>query len=133
MAGTHVDQAVLGSCTNGRLEDLVAAEEILRGKEVAKGTRMIVVPASREVYLEAIESGVAASLLRSKTIIVNPGCGPCLGGHQGLLAAGEVCISSTNRNYRGRMGSPEAKIYLGSPCTVAASALRGEITDPREV
>jgi len=133
VAGAHVDQAVLGSCTNGRLEDLAAAEEILRGKEVAKGTRMIVVPASREVYLEAMESGVAASLLRSKAIIVNPGCGPCLGGHQGVLAAGEVCISSTNRNYRGRMGSPEAKIYLGSPYTVAASALRGEITDPREV
>jgi len=133
LKGTHVDQAVLGSCTNGRLEDLAAAEEILRGKEVAKGTRLIVVPASREVYLDAVESGIAASLLRSKAIIVNPGCGPCLGGHQGLLAPGEVCISSTNRNFRGRMGSPEADIYLASPYTVAASALRGEITDPREV
>ena len=131
--GTRIDQAVVGSCTNGRLEDLAAAEEILRGKKVAEGTRLIVVPASRDVYLQAIESGIASSLLRSGAIIVNPGCGPCLGGHQGLLASGEVCISTTNRNFRGRMGSPQAEIYLASPYTVAASALRGEITDPREV
>jgi homoaconitate hydratase family protein len=131
--GTRIDQAVVGSCTNGRLEDLAAAEEILKGKNVAKGTRLIVVPASREVYLQAIEVGIASSLIRSGAIIVNPGCGPCLGGHQGLLASGEVCISTTNRNFRGRMGSPKAEIYLASPYTVAASALKGEITDPREV
>lgn len=131
--GVPVDQAVLGSCTNGRLEDLAAAEEILRGRKVAEGTRLIVVPASREIYIRSIECGIATSLLRSGAIIVNPGCGPCLGGHQGLLASGEVCISTTNRNFRGRMGSPDAEIYLASPYTVAASALKGVIADPRGV
>ncbi|NYT14498.1 MAG: 3-isopropylmalate dehydratase large subunit [Methanomassiliicoccales archaeon] len=131
--GKRIDQAVVGSCTNGRLEDFAAAEKILRGKKVAKGTRLIAVPASRDVYLQAIESGIATSLIRSGAIIVNPGCGPCLGGHQGLLASGEVCISTTNRNFRGRMGSANAEIYLASPYTVAASALKGQITDPREV
>ncbi|NYT12557.1 MAG: 3-isopropylmalate dehydratase large subunit [Methanomassiliicoccales archaeon] len=131
--GKRIDQAVVGSCTNGRLEDFAAAEKILRGKKVAKGTRLIAVPASRDVYLQAIESGIAISLIRSGAIIVNPGCGPCLGGHQGLLASGEVCISTTNRNFRGRMGSANAEIYLASPYTVAASALKGQITDPREV
>jgi len=131
--GLPVDQAVIGSCTNGRLEDLAAAEEILRGKRIAPGTRLIVVPASTEVYLDAVENGIITSLVRSGAVITNPGCGPCLGGHQGLLAAGERCISTTNRNFRGRMGSPEAEIYLASPYTVAASALNGEITDPRRI
>ena len=129
--GTKIDQAVLGSCTNGRLEDLAAAEALLRGKRVSKDVRFIVVPASREVYIEASENGILASLARSGAVITNPGCGPCLGGHQGLLAAGERCISTTNRNFRGRMGSPDAEVYLASPETVAASALKGEITDPR--
>ncbi|MFP4196389.1 MAG: 3-isopropylmalate dehydratase large subunit [Methanomassiliicoccales archaeon] len=131
--GVPVDQAVLGSCTNGRLEDLEAAEEILRGREVNPSVRLIVVPASTEVYLEAIGKGIISSLVRSGAVVVNPGCGPCLGGHQGLLAPGERCISSTNRNFKGRMGSPQAEIYLASPHTVAASALKGEITDPRRV
>lgn len=131
--GIHVDQAVIGSCTNGRLEDLIAAEKILRDRKIAAGTRLIVVPASMEVYLEAVEKGIVSSLVRAGAVIVNPGCGPCLGGHQGLLAAGEVCISTTNRNFKGRMGSPDAEIYLASPYTVAASALKGEITDPRRV
>jgi 3-isopropylmalate/(R)-2-methylmalate dehydratase large subunit len=129
--GTKIDQAVVGSCTNGRLEDLAAAEATLRGRKVHREVRLIVVPASREIYIEAAEKGLLASLATSGAVIVNPGCGPCLGGHQGILAAGERCISTTNRNFRGRMGSPDAEVYLASPETVAASALRGCIADPR--
>ncbi len=131
--GTRIDQAVLGSCTNGRLEDLEAAEALLRGRKVHRDVRFIVVPASREIYIEASKRGLLASLATSGAVIVNPGCGPCLGGHQGLLAAGERCISTTNRNFRGRMGSPSAEVYLASPDTVAASAIKGEIADPRRV
>ncbi|MBM4237174.1 MAG: 3-isopropylmalate dehydratase large subunit, partial [Euryarchaeota archaeon] len=133
VAGIEIDQALLGSCTNGRLEDLQAAEAMLRGRRVADRTRLIVVPASREVYLDAAEAGTLASLVRSGAIVLNPGCGPCLGAHQGILATGERCISTTNRNFRGRMGSPDSEVYLASPETVAASALKGEIADPREV
>ncbi|MDH7508203.1 MAG: 3-isopropylmalate dehydratase large subunit [Methanomassiliicoccales archaeon] len=133
VAGTPIDQALLGSCTNGRLEDLMAATKILNGRKVSESVRFIVAPASREVYLSAAESGILASLVKSGAIVLNPGCGPCLGAHQGVLAAGERCISTTNRNFRGRMGSPDAEIYLASPETVAASALKGEITDPRTV
>jgi 3-isopropylmalate/(R)-2-methylmalate dehydratase large subunit len=129
--GMKIDQAVLGSCTNGRLEDLLAAEAILRGKKVSRDVRLIVVPASREIYIDASHKGILASLASSGAIILNPGCGPCLGGHQGLLASGERCISTTNRNFRGRMGSPEAEVFLASPETVAMSAVKGEITDPR--
>jgi 3-isopropylmalate/(R)-2-methylmalate dehydratase large subunit len=133
VAGTPIDQAFIGSCTNGRLEDLVEAERILRGKKAADSVRLLVAPASREVYLAALESGIITSLVKAGAIILNPGCGPCLGAHQGLLAAGERCIATTNRNFKGRMGSPEAEIYLASPATVAASALAGAIADPREV
>lgn len=129
--GTKIDQAVLGSCTNGRLEDLAAAEAVLRGKKVSRDVRLIVVPASREVYIEASKKGILSSLATAGAIILNPGCGPCLGAHQGLLASGERCISTTNRNFRGRMGSPDAEVYLASPETVAISALKGEIADPR--
>jgi 3-isopropylmalate/(R)-2-methylmalate dehydratase large subunit len=133
VAGLHIDQAVLGSCTNGRLEDLAAAADIISNKQISKDVRMIVIPASREVYINAIKLGYIQTFLKAGAIVINPGCGPCLGAHQGILAAGERVISSTNRNFRGRMGSPEAEVYLGSPVTVAASALKGEITDPREV
>lgn len=133
MSGIPVDQAVIGSCTNGRAEDLLAAERILHGRRIPDSVRLIVVPASREVYLWAADSGVLASLVRSGAIVTNPGCGPCLGAHQGLLAPGERCIATTNRNFRGRMGSPESEVYLASPATVAASALKGQIADPREV
>lgn len=131
--GKSIDQAFIGSCTNGRLEDLQIARDVLRGMRVADSVRFIVAPASRKIYMEAVETGVLVDLVRSGGIVLNPGCGPCLGAHQGLLAAGERCISTTNRNFRGRMGSPEAEIYLASPATVAASALKGQIADPREV
>ncbi|MCD6469106.1 MAG: 3-isopropylmalate dehydratase large subunit [Thermoplasmata archaeon] len=131
--GLHIDQAVLGSCTNGRVEDLAVAAGILKGKKVAEHVRMIVVPASREVYMDAVKKGYIQVFLEAGATIVNPGCGPCLGAHQGVLAAGERAITSTNRNFKGRMGSTEAEVYLASPATVAVSALKGEIADPREV
>ncbi len=131
--GKPVHQAVLGSCTNGRLEDLKAAAEILKGKRVAPFTRLLVYPASRDVYLQAMEQGVLKDLAEAGGILCNPSCGPCFGGHVGVLSKGEACVSSTNRNFKGRMGSPEAEVYLASPATVAASALKGVITDPREV
>ncbi len=131
--GIEIDQAVLGSCTNGRLEDLEIAAKILKGKRIAPGVRMIVIPASREIYLEALKRGYIEIFLRGGATIINPGCGPCLGAHQGVLASGERAISSTNRNFRGRMGSPDSEVYLASPATVAASAIEGKIVDPRRV
>jgi 3-isopropylmalate/(R)-2-methylmalate dehydratase large subunit len=131
VAGTRIDQALIGTCTNGRLEDLQAAAGILRGKQIAPGVRMLVLPASREVLLEAIEAGVVSDLVTAGATLLNPGCGPCLGAHEGCMAPGERTISTANRNFRGRMGSREAEIYLASPATVAASALTGAITDPR--
>jgi len=131
--GIPVHQAILGSCTNGRFEDLQAAAEILKGRRLGPFTRLYVYPASREVYLKAMEKGVLKILSEAGAVICNPSCGPCFGAHTGLLAPGETCISSTNRNFKGRMGSAEAEVYLGSPATVAASALKGVITDPREV
>jgi 3-isopropylmalate/(R)-2-methylmalate dehydratase large subunit len=131
VAGRPIHQAVLGSCTNGRYEDLEIAAEILRGRTIAPSTRLLVYPASREVQLRAMKTGVLATLAEAGAILCNPSCGPCFGGHVGLLAPGEACISSTNRNFRGRMGSPDAEIYLASPATVAASALAGSIADPR--
>jgi len=128
--GIEIDQAFLGSCTNGRLEDLEIAAEILRGRKISRGVRMIVTPASQEVYLDALKSGLLEVFVRAGAIVSNPTCGACFGGHMGLLAPGETCISSSNRNFVGRMGSPEAEIYLASPATVAASALAGKIVDP---
>jgi homoaconitate hydratase family protein len=125
-----VHQALLGSCTNGRLEDLEVAAKILRGRKVHPSTRMLVIPASWAIYAEAMERGYLTDLVKAGAIIVNSGCGPCLGVHQGILAPGERCISSTNRNFQGRMGSPQSEVYLGSPAVVAASAVTGLITDP---
>jgi 3-isopropylmalate/(R)-2-methylmalate dehydratase large subunit len=131
--GLPIDQALIGSCTNGRMEDLIAAASLLSGQTVAEGVRLIIVPASREVYLEAMEKGILSSFVKAGALVLNPGCGPCLGAHQGLLAPGERAITTTNRNFRGRMGSPEAEIYLASPLTVAASAIKGVVTDPRRL
>jgi len=128
--GIEINQAFLGSCTNGRLEDLKAAAEILKGKKISKNVRMIVTPASQEVYLEALKNGLLEIFVKAGALVSNPTCGACFGGHMGLLAPGEVCVSSSNRNFVGRMGSPEAEIYLASPVTVAASALAGKIVDP---
>jgi len=129
--GTKINQAFLGSCTNGRFEDLEVAAKILEGREIHKDVRMIVTPASKRVWLEAAKTGVSEILINAGAIITNPSCGACFGGQGGLLAPDETCISSSNRNFQGRMGSIHSKIYLGSPATVAASALKGVITDPR--
>ncbi|MCG1013168.1 3-isopropylmalate dehydratase large subunit [Tepidanaerobacter sp. GT38] len=127
-----IDQAFIGSCTGGRLEDIEAAYRVLDGNKIHPDTRLIIIPASTEVLQRAIELGYIQSLLKAGATLVTPGCGPCLGTHEGLLTEGEVCISATNRNFPGRMGSTGAKIYLASPACVAASALMGEITDPRD-
>lgn len=130
--GLRVDQAFVGSCTNGRLEDLEAAGAILRGRKVHPHVRMVVVPASQAVYREAARRGLLEVFSEAGAMVLSPGCGPCFGGHQGLLAPGERCIGTHNRNFRGRMGSPNAEIYLASAATVAASAVAGAIADPRE-
>ncbi len=132
VAGQKIDMAFLGSCTNARIEDLRAAAELMRGETVAAHVRMIVTPASQAIYRQALKEGLAEVFLEAGATFTSSTCGPCFGGHMGVLAPKEVCISSTNRNYPGRMGSPEALVYLGSPYTVAASALYGQITDPRE-
>ncbi|WP_325380995.1 3-isopropylmalate dehydratase large subunit [Methanocella sp.] len=126
--GTHVDQVLIGSCTNGRLEDLEEAARILKGRKVK--CRTLIIPASRSIMLEAVDSGIAATLLSAGATLCNPGCGPCLGGHMGVLAEGEACMSTTNRNFKGRMGKG-ADVYLGSPLTAAATAVGGKIADPR--
>ncbi|PIE02474.1 MAG: 3-isopropylmalate dehydratase large subunit [Acidobacteria bacterium] len=128
----RVDQFMLGTCTNGRLEDIALAASILKGKRIAPGTRFLVFPASHEIYRQAMLNGDLLALSEAGAVIMNPGCGPCLGAHQGCLAPGEVCLSTSNRNFKGRMGCRDAEIYLGSPATIAVSALSGIITDPRQ-
>ena len=132
VAGKPVHQVLIGTCTNGRLEDLEAAAAILKGRKVHAGVRVLVIPASWEVYREALKSGALAALVDAGCVILNSGCGPCLGAHEGLMAAGEVCLSTSNRNFQGRMGHRDSEIYLASPATAAATAVTGVITDPRD-
>ncbi len=131
IAGMPFNQAFLGSCTNGRIEDLRTAAEILRGKHVADGIRLLIVPASKQILLKAIEEGILKDLLNAGAVLFTPGCGVCVGTHGGVPGDGEVVISTSNRNFKGRMGNNKAFVYLASPATVAASALYGVVTDPR--
>ena len=133
MSNVAVEQAFIGSCTNGRIEDLRVAAEIMKGKQVKDGVRTLVIPASQEVYMQALKEGLIEVFTKAGALVCSSTCGPCLGGHIGLLAPGETCVSTSNRNFIGRMGSKEAKVYLASPATVAASALTGKITDPQEL
>ena len=130
--GVKLQQIVIGSCTNGRLDDLEAAAKILKGKKVARGTRMLVFPASWKIYREALKMGILGDLVDAGAAIINPGCGCCLGVHQGALGDGEVALATTNRNFKGRMGNPKGDVYLCSPQVAAASAITGTITDPRK-
>ena len=128
-----IDQVVVGSCTNGRLEDLAQAAEILKGKKVCDGVRMIIIPATQEIYKEAMRLGYIDTFIDAGAAVSTPTCGPCLGGYMGILAAGERAVSTTNRNFRGRMGHVDSEVYLASPYTAAASAITGYITSPEEV
>ncbi len=132
VAGKVVNQIVIGSCTNGRLDDLQIVARILEGKKVARNVRMLVFPASARIYLQALKAGYLATLMEAGAVVMNSGCGPCLGVHQGALADGDVALATTNRNFKGRMGNPAAEVYLCSPAVAAASALTGKITDPRK-
>jgi 3-isopropylmalate/(R)-2-methylmalate dehydratase large subunit len=127
MKGTKIDQALIGTCTNGRVEDLRIAADILKGNKVSSSVRLLVLPASYEIYKEALREGLIETLIDAGAVIINPGCGPCLGAHEGVPAPGEKVISTANRNFKGRMGSPESEIYLGSPYTVAKAAITGVI------
>ena len=128
-----VDQVVIGSCTNGRIEDLRVAGSILKGAKVAKGVRLIVIPATQKVVTQAIREGIIEIIIEAGGVVSTPTCGPCLGGHMGILARGERAISTTNRNFVGRMGHPESEVIFSSPAVAAASALTGKVTDPRSL
>ena len=128
-----VDQAVIGSCTNGRIQDLREAAEILKGRKVKKGLRCIVIPATQAIYLQALEEGLLKIFIEAGAVVSTPTCGPCLGGYMGILAEGERCISTTNRNFVGRMGHVDSEVYLASPAVAAASAVTGKISAPEEL
>ena len=132
VAGKKVHQIVIGSCTNGRLDDLAVAARILKGKKVALNTRMLVFPASGRIYRQALGKGYIGAFMQAGAVVMNPGCGPCLGVHEGALGDGEAALSTTNRNFKGRMGNPNSEVYLCSPAVAAASAITGVITDPRK-
>ena len=128
-----IDQVVIGSCTDGRIEDLRVAAKILEGKKVAKGMRVIVFPATQAIYLQAMEEGLLATFIKAGAVVSTPTCGPCLGGHMGILAKGERAVATTNRNFVGRMGHVESEVYLASPAVAAASAITGKISGPEEI
>jgi 3-isopropylmalate/(R)-2-methylmalate dehydratase large subunit len=128
-----IDQAVIGSCTNGRLSDLFAAAEVLTGRHVAKNVRCIIIPATQQVYLQAMEEGLLKIFIEAGAVVSTPTCGPCLGGYMGILASGERCVSTTNRNFVGRMGAVDSEIYLASPAVAAASAVAGRIASPESI
>ncbi|MGN0271724.1 MAG: aconitase family protein, partial [Lachnospiraceae bacterium] len=128
-----IDQVVIGSCTNGRIDDLRCAAEILKGRKVAEGMRVIIIPATQNIYLQAMEEGLLKTFIEAGAIVSTPTCGPCLGGYMGILAAGERCVSTTNRNFVGRMGHIDSEIYLASPAVAAASAVTGKISGPEEL
>jgi homoaconitase/3-isopropylmalate dehydratase large subunit len=130
--GIEIQQCLLGTCTNGRLSDFQIAAKILKGKTVHPNVRLLILPASRKIYLDALKEGLIKTFVEAGGTVLPPGCGPCLGAHQGVLAPGERCLSTSNRNFKGRMGCNEAEIYLASPATVALSAVHGRITDPRK-
>ncbi|HTX44195.1 MAG TPA: aconitase family protein, partial [Methanocella sp.] len=131
--GKKIDQVFLGSCTNGRFEDLKIAAEVMDGRHIAKGIRMIVIPASHTEYMKVLKAGLVEEFMNAGAIVESPCCGPCMGGSFGLLGPGEVGLSTSNRNFKGRQGSPDAFVYLCSPATAAASAIKGKIADPRSV
>lgn len=131
LEGLKIDQVFIGSCTNGTYRDLEVVARIIEGRKVDEDTRLIIIPATKRIYQEAMQNGLLNIFLKAGGMVCYPGCGPCLGRQQGVLASGEKCLSTTNRNYRGRMGSPDAEIYLASPASAAATAINGEITDPR--
>ena len=133
MAPIDIDQVVIGSCTNGRLDDLRIAASVLKGKHIAKGMRCIVIPATQKIYLQAMEEGLLKTFIEAGAVVSTPTCGPCLGGYMGILAEGERCVSTTNRNFVGRMGHITSEIYLASPAVAAASAVAGQISSPEEV
>jgi 3-isopropylmalate/(R)-2-methylmalate dehydratase large subunit len=133
LSDIDIQQCLIGTCTNGRLSDLELAATILKGKHVHSSVRLLIIPASTQIFKDALKKGIISTLVDAGGIILPPGCGPCLGAHQGVLSPGERCLSTANRNFKGRMGSKDAEIYLASPATVAASALSGKITDPRKV
>jgi len=128
-----IDQAVIGSCTNGRIEDLRAAAQVLRGRKVNSNVRLIIIPGTQEIYLQALTEGLIEVFIEAGAAVSTPTCGPCLGGHMGILAKGEKAVSTTNRNFVGRMGHPESEIYLSNPAVAAASAILGRLAGPEEV
>jgi 3-isopropylmalate/(R)-2-methylmalate dehydratase large subunit len=132
VTGTKIHQVVIGSCTNGRLDDLAVAASLLKGKKVAGNVRMLVFPASGRIYAQALAKGYVGTLMSAGAVVMNPGCGPCLGVHEGALGDGETALSTTNRNFKGRMGNPNSQVFLSSPAVAAASAIRGVISDPRK-
>ena len=132
VAGEPINQALIGTCTGGRINDIKIAAQILKGRKIFSSVRLLIIPVSNKILEKCIELGYIQTLLNAGATLVTPSCGPCLGAHEGVLSSGESCISTSSRNFPGRMGSPEAKIFLSSPATAAASAIKGAITDPRE-